>query len=320
VVILGFAVLEFIAYFCTILLSFLFTMRVRVSDTVFAIFWLAWSVLLSFVIRSNNFDVDMLIYKQNLNYGNYSFYTLREPFLWLGSRLVFSVTQSSITTFVIFDTLSFILILLGLRAIKAPRYYYFLMYIMPFVFFGMQNIYRQYLAMCFVFAAYSLYSKLILKLFLSAVAILSHNASIILLPLVTRRRLGLLYVITMATTLNIVLAKVDVQKSGRTIGLDLTVVFVCLVAFLFIIHNYLKRSYRHTPLFVFSLVFLSLASLHFESSQIERVGYYLLFIMIPIVLTDLDSIVSDVTIFRCTVVLSVVFVMLWFPATMVFIN
>ena len=295
-------------------------MRVKINSSIFAIFWFSWSLLLSFVIRSNKFDVDMVVYAQSLNYTNYSYYILREPIVWLGTRLLFYLTQSSIITFLIFDLLSFIAIFLGLRALKAPRYYYFLLYIMPFVFFGIQNIYRQYLAMSFLFACYALCSRFIPKLFFSTSAILSHNSAILFVPLLSKRRQGIFYIFFTVFLLNILLVNVDVNKSGRAIGYDLSLVFTCFVAVLLAIHMYVRRSRNHTPLFVFGFLLLALGSTHLESSQIERLGYYLLFIMVPIVLTDLDNGVTDVTIFRFVVIQTVVGVMLGFPATMVFIS
>ena len=298
----------------------MFTMRVKINSSIFAIFWFIWSLLLSLIIRSSKFDVDMVVYAQSLNYSNYSTYIVREPIVWLGTRLLFYLTQSSIITFLIFDLLSFIAIFLGLRALKVPRYYYFLIYIMPFVFFGMQNIYRQYLAMSFLFACYALCSRIIPKLFFSASAIFSHNSAILFVPLLSKKRQSIFYIFLTVFLLNVLLVNIDVQKSGRTIGYDLSLVFTCFVAVLLAIHLYFRRSRDHTPLFVYGFVLLAVGSLHLESSQIERLGYYLLFIMVPIVLTDLDNGVTDVTILRFVVVQTVVAVMLGFPATMVFIS
>lgn len=312
--------IELFAYAATAILALLFAFKVRMNDQVFFVTWCTWALFLSWVIRYSGFDVDTAVYAKNFKYSYVNFFVLREPVFWIGSRYVYNVVGNPIATFMVFDFLSFLAIAVALRAINAPRYYYFLMFLLPFMFFGMQNIYRQYLSMSLLLMAYALNASRINKLALAAVSLFTHNAAaVVVAPLFWSRAwytLMALFAITIIAALRVL----DVGKSGRGTGSDLRYLFTVIILAAAWLKLMLNRHDKYSNFFVFSAIMFPLGAFTLESSQVERIGYYILFIMAPIIIMDLDAKVKQVVPLRLAIISLSTVVIVGFPATWVFLT
>lgn len=142
-------------------------------------------IVLSFIVRQNPHS-DMIVYISSMRiplqdlFVNESY--LKNIVYWGTSSLLYHWGLSSSVVFYILDIASFIL-LLRARNIKHIPYYFIPLFYVSFIgIFGIQNIYRQYLATILLIYVYSIIrDRPLIGYFLFMVAVLIHNSSILMI-------------------------------------------------------------------------------------------------------------------------------------------
>jgi hypothetical protein len=179
--------LELLYYFFLLGVSYFFALK-RVLFEHAGVFFSVWALLflgLSLVVRAE-YDVDINNYADAMSFSGFSIYFLKEPVVWLGQRYLFYLTESTYTTFIVYDMLGGILLFTAFRRMSVPQYAYFaVLLFFPFV-LGMQNVYRQWFSSLFFLSAFSLVlvSSSQVKRFLAfSLSVLSHNVAAVFLPI-----------------------------------------------------------------------------------------------------------------------------------------
>lgn len=146
---------------------------------------LAISIVYVVLLRQGGFQGDFQVYLEELRAGWLSFYYIREPLFWVGSKILYFLIGSERFVIFIYD---FIFCFFLLRAIKkVAGIEVFLIVLVSFpVFLGIENIYRQVLGLPFAlfFLYHCLRGDFFSTLFYIVLASLFHNSYIILIPLI----------------------------------------------------------------------------------------------------------------------------------------
>lgn len=177
---------ELIFYF--ILFSFgLLICITKISNKIYNAITLFLFVTFSLVVRNAGFDADIGNYAEYLKIKSFSVYYIKEAVYWLGSRVIYQLTDSAYAVFVIYDLLFFILILFVRQKLELPKYFpYLILLFFPTV-MGMQNVFRQFIAsgiLLALFAQVLTLQKMPVKLMTFLLAGLTHNVSFLFLPIV----------------------------------------------------------------------------------------------------------------------------------------
>ena len=109
-------------------------------------FLIGWSV----VVRYSGFDLDMNNYANSLHGVSFSLYYLKEPVFWFGSYYLHELIGSEELVFVVYDSVSFIILLHVRKKWCLPKYFPFLWICFFPTVMGMQNVYRQFLSYHFL--------------------------------------------------------------------------------------------------------------------------------------------------------------------------
>jgi len=178
---------EIISFYLVFFASFIFAAANKGSSLVFRLVLTALSAFYVISIRFAEFDADINVYAREFYSDSYSLYYTREAIFWLGSRLVFSISESEIVTFILLDLLVVSVLFFSLREFSAPKYSFFLILILFPIVFGFQNIYRQLFATAFLLLGVGLlYSGRRRWAGVGLVSVLAHNPSALFVPLSLR--------------------------------------------------------------------------------------------------------------------------------------
>lgn len=286
--------MELIYYTSVLLLSFFFALRSQLfrSDILFFIFWLLVYTCLSIIVRSE-FEVDILTYSAAMSSQSLSIYFLREPIVWLGQRLIFDLTSSEFTTFLIFDVFAGLVLFFALRRLLMPQYFYFsILVFFPFV-LGMQNVYRQWVSAIFFLAAFALVyvgSARIKSWVLFTLCVASHNVGAVFLPLLFINKNRILAKLTFFAAFLIAFIGIYLgadSKSQANTGLALGPAYlflflVFLIVYVVLDRAVIKRSSRFQYRFITALIVIgSFSSIVLSSSGAERVMMFGLIVFFP---------------------------------------
>ncbi|WP_256383792.1 EpsG family protein [Photobacterium toruni] len=249
----------------------------------------------SIVVRYSGFDIDMREYNNALKYDYYSMYYLREPIYWFLSRYIYSLTKSSEITFIFFDVVSFVLVLKSRENLKLPQYYPYLFLLFFPTVMGINNVYRQYLAMTFFIYFISLLMtntsniKALLVFFISA---LTHNMAALFFPiyfLINKKNKKIITLLSGLLILIILPFVLGTKSDSDTGTLGIWVyIFVMLIMFIFLILSFRYKLDRESQVFyyysIYLLILVSFSGILMGSGQSKRIGMFSLVIMlIPIV-------------------------------------
>ena len=255
----------------------------------------------SIVVRTSGWDTDFYItyapsLKTNPLYLFTKFYYIREIVYWLSTTMIYQVVRNEIVSFVLIDMFSFYLIIRAARRLELPEYSIILFILFFPALLGIQNIYRQYLAVTVLFYAMTMTSKRRFLLFVAAALI--HNATSLFLPIlfiannVTKRNMFLF--MSSAASILVLLPIVAGSKSEASHGIDLTVFYGLLILFIlgfFIVSN---RMILRRPDFNYFWILAYLSSIVLTGvillaeSQAERIAMISLQLSIPIVTSILE--------------------------------
>jgi hypothetical protein len=315
---------ELATYLLILALSILFSFNHRFlkSDKLFLLLYLFVSIFLSLVIRGAGFDSDIKTYALSMSSNSFSLYYLREPIVWLGQRLLFNVFYSEVVVFVFFDFIVLLFTYYALKNFKVPQYSYFaLLSFFPFI-LGMQNVYRQWVAVVFVLLSLSFVYKSTSKRYISfLLAGLSHNVSGLFLSaffLVSKRSferfLGLVFLI-MTPLIIIFSAETKSQtSSGRNLVLAYIVLMIVISVFMIIssrlkIRIYERKSYIVLGCSIFSTVATGMI---LSSTGSERTAMFSLVLLYPHLINFFEWHFKQKILFRFGVIVCGFFPLLFF--------
>ncbi|WP_438767201.1 hypothetical protein [Kushneria sp. TE3] len=270
------------------------------------------------VVRNSGFDYDMVGYARYLtfdfDFATASTYYTREFVYWFGSSYLYSWIQDDVITLWVIDMiwLTLLFYAMGNRRLssKVP------MYVIPFmiVFFpllmGYQNVYRQLIACVFVLFAFFGARNLVVAGFFGLLALFSHNAAIVYMPLlyifavtngmaIPRVKLfhksifALLYLVMLGGVYYSSLGDSELAKSSSSTGISLTyaylAVFMAMSFVALVLENFnLKRFVQHNITLAYSIFTFMAFIPVLGGAQAERIGMMLLIVTMPIFATNLD--------------------------------
>jgi hypothetical protein len=214
------------------------------------------------IVRLNGFDFggyqkDILTYSLEMKSTSFSLYYLREFIFWIGLRLLYTLTDSELFTFLILDVGWIYFLIKVSKLIPSKQLGKGVIIIMstsfPFL-FGYENIYRQFYATIILLYAYSLINKNNNKVFwLFIVSIFIHNLALFTLPIFLIRKcykfklqdrflisffLSLIILLTLPFLLN--LKGIDSTK----IDLSFLYLFLFLGVFCFAVMKFKDNLYK----------------------------------------------------------------------------
>lgn len=257
-------------------------------DTTFLIVWSVFYLCLTLVVR-NNFQGDISVYAASFRYSSFSFYYLREPVVWLGGRVLYSLFSDEQLVFVVLDCVVGIFLLSALIRVGAPRYTFFaILCFFPFI-LGMQNVYRQHLATVFLISAFSFDRKstFFLPVFHFCLAVASHNAAAVFLPVLVLRRKStrsFWFIFSLCIAVFGVVYGAG-SKSLTTIGKDLGVVYVMFFVFVLFLHISLdryklaKKDFAKYAVLIFYVFIIVVGYFSLGGSGRERLGMMAMMLM-----------------------------------------
>lgn len=277
------------------------------------------------VVRFSGFDYDISTYAATLNYTNISsVYYYREPFYWFLSYFSYHFFNYPVElNFIFFDIISFSYLYFGMRRFGIKEYY-----LLPLILFfpllmGMQNIYRQFLAISFLFYSissfYSCRTRDGVVFFL--IAGLTHNAAFLFFPLIFVF-LKKYKIIVFPSLLSIILAIPFFlhSKSSDASGLQLAFAYIVIIFTLSVISiailNFKRKLFNNiNDLIIYILVLntILISSVFFMgSSQGERMGMFCLVLLVPFFLKILN------TVFRNNIIVNFIFITFMILPTFLF--
>lgn len=144
----------------------------------------AVSVLYIFLLRQGGFQGDFQVYLEELKSGWFAFYYLREPFFWVGSKVLYSLIGNERLVIFAYDLMFCLLLLRATKRVSSVDVFFVFLVSFP-VFLGIENIYRQVLGLplALFFLHHCLSGRIFLALFYLILASLFHNSYIVLSPL-----------------------------------------------------------------------------------------------------------------------------------------
>jgi hypothetical protein len=265
----------------------------------FKIFWFLSFFVLSLTVRLN-LQGDMLVYQASMDYKSFSPYYIREPVVWLGMRIIYSLLDNTYLVFIVLDMIMGLVLWASLSNLKLPQYAFFSFIIFfPFI-LGMQNIYRQWFASILILYTYSIVlnsSQIRRPLVTFILASLSHNAAAVFLPLlVTASKKSKILIYTLALIISALgVVQGAGTKSNTTVGADLGAIylalFVLIIMFFLLSDRLIIRRSRSTDyMTILTVVYLCVLGLFvLGGSGRERLALMALFIIYPLLIRKIET-------------------------------
>ncbi|MBU3004208.1 EpsG family protein [Paraglaciecola arctica] len=241
------------------------------------------------VVRYSGPDHDISTYYDMMSSANMSIYFFKEPIFWLGSRYLYLYINDHETVLLCFDTVSILAVIRATKNFGLPKYFIFLWFLFFAVLMGYQNVYRQFLSICFFFlsASYAYNSKLYKAAILFLISILSHNVAALFLPILiilTDFRIFKKYknilVLLCASSVLVLLPFVVSSKSNNNtgnMGSEIYLICLALIFLYLVLINKLKLTGISSKFFIiqiYNLILLCNAILLMGSAQSKRVGMF----------------------------------------------
>lgn len=264
---------------------------VRVSvDKNFLLLYLLFILLYFAVVRTEGYDLDINVYSRLMQSELVDFAFIREPVIWHGQRLLYSILKDSTIVFIAFDVVLFICLGLAFRHFGLPAYSFFAALIyLPF-FIGYQNIYRQFTATILMISAFSTngYPRIIFFLF----AVLSHNIALVFLPLVFAvKYFRKSQIILFGVFLYFIFIYIKMEKVDINTGNDFSFLFVL---FIFVISLILYdqsrfRFHEFRYYHLYATISCIAAYLSLSSGEVERIAYFFLGVTFPFLVVFIEK-------------------------------
>lgn len=285
--------MELIFYIATVFLSLIFSIRKKLikGRYIFFSLFLFWVILNSVIVRTSGFDTDITNYSRAMSESSFSVYYLREPVVWIGQRLAYSILGNEVLVFIIFDIIAFLMLYQAFKNFSLPQYAFFsILCFFPFI-LGIQNVYRQWFSVVFILLSFSYLNRSFIKRYLYFLgAGLAHNvAGLFLAPFliasnkIAEKAFGFIYLLIMP----LIISFASDTKSSANTGQNLVVAYLALLFLVavfviassrFKIKLYEKSRYIILATSVYSVL---LSALILTSTGSERTAMYCLILYYP---------------------------------------
>ena len=281
--------MELVLFVCLAILAYI-AMLTDSNTVVYS--WFVLFIFYSIVVRLMPMTHDIVHYASA--FGSwpppFSLYTLREPVVWFGGRILHLFLGNDIATFVAIDVIMVSILLVALKSSGSRRNLLFSLaptIAMSYVFlFGQQNVLRQHVAFLFL-----LWSTVPQRGFrprsamLFVLAVLSHNASIFLagywFDMHRRRRLLVGPIITASGVFLLVFLLPFVGKSAAATGLDTRIHYAGVLVFftLLLLYTNSGRLVFYRTCAWWNFVAFMPAALVLSSASFERIAMMFLVLL-----------------------------------------
>ncbi|WMX35614.1 EpsG family protein [Aeromonas caviae] len=288
---------EMMYYIFLCIVGFIFCFFRISSDRVYFTFVFLLFFIYSLVTRFSGFEIDFITYAKELEIDSYDIYYLKEPVYWLFSRVVYDFFASKELTFVFFDSIAFVLVIVASRKMNLPQFFPFLFLLFFPAVMGMNNVYRQYLA----YAIYIFFFSLVISkespfksIFFLVLSILTHNVVALFSPLLLifngKKRLELKVFIIYTVIIMLLpfaLATKSNSDTGTLGGEVYLIVFFLIILFYSFTCKFrfddLSSRFLHFFIYMFSLALTSFIVM--GGAQSKRVGMFMLMVsLVPLIL------------------------------------
>lgn len=250
------------------------------------------------IARQEGLHNDILNYSKAMDSNSLSMYYLKEPFFWLGSRFLKTALNDSQLVFFIFDLFSIFLILFASTRLQLPAYFPYLFLLSFPITMGVFNIYRQYLACCFLLWHCSCcikQEKIVFSYFWLAAATLTHNAAFLFQNLLPLSRKNRVYhtVFALVALINLSLIPIAAKyKSFSYTGVSSPVdyiIFLAILAVLFFFSSTKNLRYRYMPFFVYMIVLVITVNAFSGTAQTKRIAMMSISVSLPFLATAIEG-------------------------------
>ncbi len=273
------------------------------NEKLFFLVYITLYSTLSAVIRLK-YDSDITTYASTMLSTRNPFdfnnlYYLREPVVWFGQQRLFSLIASTYGVFLIYDFVCGLLLYSAMKNFKVPQYTYYAILLFFPVVLSMQNIYRQFLAEFIFLYAFSINSRKTIKpLFITLLAIASHNAAAIFIPLILctkNSRLMKTALFTMLTAMPLIIFLGGQTKSGTPVGPDFQYLYpatLIIILLCFIVSGKATIRRSEFPIYKITIILVylcSLSALILPSSSAERIGIFALILIYPYICLRIEE-------------------------------
>ncbi len=291
---------ELLFYFFILLVGTIVCVS-RVNDTLYNLGTLTLFVLFSLFVRSAGFDADIGNYAESLKVNSFSIYYIKEAVYWLGSRVIYDLTDSVFIVFITYDLLFFSLLLVVRSKLALPKYFpYIVILFFPTV-MGMQNVFRQFIASGFLlllFAQVLTSQKTPIKILTFLLAGLSHNVSLLFLPVMfikpKSRKVPLLFLasaIPILILLPIAAASKSSSSTGEVPAYIYTMLFSLMILGYLLIFRFkfkdkppIYSQFLYFFLFCYALIIEAMVVL--GAAQSKRLGMFsLVLCLVPLIMS-----------------------------------
>ncbi|WP_080572694.1 EpsG family protein [Vibrio cyclitrophicus] len=287
-------------------------------------------IALSYVVRHSGYEMDFThSYIPALNSTSNSFYYLKEPVFWYGSRLLYQYFNLPYEfVFIVFDSFVFFLIIRSFDRLSLRPYHALVFFLFFPQVLGMQNAYRQFIAFSLFLYAFSLKDSFkISSFFWFSLAVLTHNATIVLLPLYFIKENRAIISFSLSIIFSVCLLSFLSLRAEHSTGSTSASIYILVVflIFIFLIASYKGKLRSEFQLFFFNFysIFLLLFSFLFSSgATTKRIGMYLInvsFIYLMLTITRQYKQRKFIVLIVCSLVFLAT---LYFPGTrgMIFLD
>lgn len=249
------------------------------------------TMIFLFIVRYEGFDIDLLVYAQQMHAKSLDLYYLREFIFWLGSRLVYSLFQNEMLAFLFMDLIWIsVIVKAGNRMSSFNKsnlnngLLLVLITSFPFV-FGFENIYRQFYATIFALFSYSIIGKNYSRaIFFFIVAFFIHNIVALLIPILLvkkfykfnlsdRIQISILISSLLVASLGILVSLKSSVVTGVEMGVFYLLIFlIMLVVALIVFKKNIYMLFEKVPSLLFSAI-LMIGFISLDADMIaERIG------------------------------------------------
>lgn len=256
-------------------------------------------IVLSLVVRQAPHN-DMLVYIDNMKVPPYLLlgdkYWIKHIVYWGATSILYHWGLSPFIIFIIIDTITFALFLRARTNKELPYYFIPLFYVSFIGVFGLQNIYRQYIASVLLIYIFSIINKRpILGYALFIIAVLIHNSSLVLIGALflehhkekINKYLFFLGIIIITVASPFVFSTDYLKSTGENYNTLYLTIILLLALFMLFTHQQTKRiiSQHKISSFQIPLYFVLIAissflimgiSLHYERLMILLLPFMIL--------------------------------------------
>lgn len=316
--ILSFVILGFFAIFFA---------TIKLNNTLYYVISFIVFLIYSIIVRYSGYDTDFRVsYAPAMRSSSLAFYYLKEPVYWFTARFLYGVIQVHQIIFIIIDLACFGLLLYVQKTLKLPKYFPFLFLGFFPVLMGMQNVYRQFIASFFLLVclANAFHGKNISKFISFIFAVLSHNSSVLLLPLLfissnKNKRIGILFYGSVLAVFLLVIFKLNNKQAdtGDVNPFIYTLVTIAVYLFYIISMNKITLDKMNDFIIVtfISSLIIFVTIIAKGGGTAKRIGMIGLSILIIFIIRVLEDRYKNKKFMRVLLIITIFFVALIFPNT-----